>query len=57
MPKITPGNRLYLYQLLSRELGFGRQTLVARAEECRKSVYGEHLMKVAGGVYRDRPGM
>ena len=33
MPKITPGNRLYLYQLLSRELGFGRQTLVARAEE------------------------
>lgn len=33
MPKITPGNRLYLYQLLSRELGFGRQTLIARAEE------------------------
>ncbi len=32
-----------------------RATLVARAEECRKSVYGEHLMKVAKGVYRDRP--
>ena len=34
-----------------------RATLVARAEECKKSVYGEHLMKVADGVYRDRPGM
>lgn len=33
MPKITPGNRLYLYQLLSRELGVGRQTLLPRAEE------------------------
>ena len=33
MPKITPGNRLYLYQLLSRELGMRRQTLLPRAEE------------------------
>lgn len=33
MPKITPGNRLYLYQLLSRELGVGKQTLLPRAEE------------------------
>lgn len=33
MPKITPGNRLYLYQLLSREVGVGRQTLLPRLEE------------------------
>ena len=33
MPKITPGNRLYLYQLLSRELGVRRQTLLPRVEE------------------------
>lgn len=33
MPGITPGNRLYLYQLLSRELGVGKQTLLPRAEE------------------------
>ena len=33
MPKITPGNRLYLYRLLSRELGVGRQTLLPRALE------------------------
>lgn len=33
MPKINPGNRLYLYQLLSRELGVGKQTLLPRAEE------------------------
>ena len=33
MPKITPGNRLYLYQLLSREVGVGRQTLLPRVEE------------------------
>lgn len=33
MPKITPGNRLYLYQLLSRELGMRKQTLLPRAEE------------------------
>ena len=33
MPKISAGNRLYLYQLLSRELGVGRQTLLPRAEE------------------------
>ena len=30
MPKITPGNRLYLYQLLSRTIGVGRQTLLPR---------------------------
>ncbi len=33
MPKINPGNRLYLYQLLSRELGVGKQTLLPRTEE------------------------
>lgn len=33
MSGITPGNRLYLYQLLSRELGVGKQTLLPRAEE------------------------
>lgn len=33
MPKITPGNRLYLYRLLSRSLGIGRQTLMPRVEE------------------------
>lgn len=33
MPKITPGNRLYLYQLLSRELGVRTQTLLPRVEE------------------------
>ena len=33
MAKMTPGNRLYLYQLLSRELGVGRQTLLPRVEE------------------------
>ena len=33
MPKIVPGNRLYLYQLLSRELGVGKQTLLPRVEE------------------------
>ena len=33
MAKINPGNRLYLYQLLSRELGVGRQTLLPRVEE------------------------
>ncbi|WP_455137318.1 DUF3825 domain-containing protein [Thermophilibacter sp.] len=33
MPKMSAGNRLYLYQLLSRELGVGRQTLLPRAEE------------------------
>lgn len=33
MAKITPGNRVYLYQLLSRELGVNRQTLLPRAEE------------------------
>lgn len=30
---MSAGNRLYLYQLLSRELGVGRQTLLPRAEE------------------------
>jgi hypothetical protein len=33
MPTITPGNRLYLYQLLSNELGVGAQTALARVEE------------------------
>lgn len=33
MAKITPGNRVYLYQLLSRELGVNHQTLLPRAEE------------------------
>ena len=33
MPKITPGNELYLYQLFSRELGIGRQTLASKVEE------------------------
>lgn len=33
MPNITPGNRLYIYQLLRREIGVGRQTLLSRVEE------------------------
>ncbi len=33
MPKISAGNRLYLYRLLSRELGCGKQTLMTRAQE------------------------
>ena len=33
MPTIKPGHRLYLYQLLSREIGVGRQTLLPRVEE------------------------
>ena len=33
MIRITPGNRVYLYQLLSRELGRNKQTLLPRAEE------------------------
>lgn len=33
MPRITPGNRLYIYQLLSREIGTGKQTLLAKVEE------------------------
>ncbi len=33
MPKISAGNRLYLYRLLSRELGVGKQTLMTRAQE------------------------
>ncbi len=33
MATITPGNRLYLYQLFSRELGAGRQTLLSRVDE------------------------
>lgn len=33
MPKIVPGNRLYLYQLFSREVGVGKQTLLPRFEE------------------------
>ena len=30
---MTPGNRLYLYRLLSEELGFGKQVTIERAEE------------------------
>lgn len=33
MARITQGNKLYLYQLLSREIGVGRQTLLSRVEE------------------------
>ena len=33
MPKVAPGHRLYIYRLLSRELGVGKQTLMTRAEE------------------------
>lgn len=33
MAKITAGNALYLYQLLGRELGVGKQTSMARAAE------------------------
>lgn len=33
MPKITPGNRLYLYQLFAHQIGVGRQTLLPRFEE------------------------
>ena len=32
MAKVTPGFKLYLYQLLSRELGFGKQTLLPQVE-------------------------
>ncbi len=32
MAKVTPGFKLYLYQLLSRELGTGRQTLLPQLE-------------------------
>lgn len=33
MPRITPGNRLYLYRLLSSTLGTNRQALLSRVEE------------------------
>lgn len=33
MPQIKPGHRLYLYRLLNRELGVGKQTALARASE------------------------
>ena len=33
MPRITPGNRLYLYKLLSTTLGTNRQALLSRVEE------------------------
>ena len=32
-PSLTPGNRIYLYGLLARELGCGRQTFLPRVEE------------------------
>lgn len=41
MPRITLGNRLYVYQLLSRELGIGRQTMLSRVEEV---LAGDDLM-------------
>ena len=33
MAKITAGNALYLYRLLGRELGVGKQTSMARVAE------------------------
>jgi len=33
MATITPGNRLYLYRLLSHALGTGKQTLLARVDD------------------------
>ncbi len=33
MAKITPGNRLYFYQLFSRKIGAGKQVPLARVEE------------------------
>lgn len=33
MPHVTPGNRLYLYQLFVRDVGVGKQTMLARIEE------------------------
>lgn len=33
MPKMNAGNRLYFYQLLSRELGVGKQVSLAQVEE------------------------
>lgn len=32
MAKVTPGFKLYLYQLLARELGYGKQTLLPQVE-------------------------
>lgn len=32
-PRLTPNNRIYLYQLLSRELGCGKQTFMPAVEE------------------------
>lgn len=32
-PQLTPNNRIYLYQLLSRELGCGKQTFMPAVEE------------------------
>lgn len=33
MAKVTPGYKLYLYQLLAREVGYGQQTLLPQVEE------------------------
>ena len=33
MPKVTTGNRLYFYQLFSREVGVGKQVSLTRVEE------------------------
>ena len=32
-PQLTPNNRIYLYQLLSREMGCGKQTFMPAVEE------------------------
>lgn len=37
MPKMTPGNRLYLYRLLSRQLGVGRQSNIRLVDEALES--------------------
>lgn len=36
-PQLTPNNRIYLYQLLSRELGCGKQTFMPAVEEALAS--------------------
>ena len=38
MPKVTTGNRLYFYQLFSREIGIGQQVSLTRVEEVLATV-------------------
>lgn len=38
MPRMQPGNRLYLYQLLHEQLGVGQQVPLARVDEALASV-------------------